>query len=219
MKKFIQNYVDAMPSGDAKKAICEEYTYLRYDSRPFGLFPYHNNYRSDAKREALFKGPANLFMKGYRPVYKVTNVDVKDIDKERVEAISNEANEFLSTLISTCKKYDNIKFIFGKMPRFHSTESDAVNSYQMRYVKNILLESGFDFYDFCDYVSDMGLDHSADMYDNEHLNHNGAKKFTKFFGSFLLENSFITVAKHSDEIVNSYDECYLKYKAEVNENE
>lgn len=223
---FVKQYYEAMPEGEAKRELKQKYPYLK--EQKYELFPGHNSFRQQSYWETLVYG-VKTFDKGYSPMKATKPVKVTKVDKEKTLPIPEDGLNYLKEILSICKEYPTVNFLFGEMPRYLDDTISSFDLYQVRspldayYVvksaKPYVEEAGFTF---LDYFSDekilpdyIGLDPEKDQYDAEHLNHRGAKKFTKFFSSYLLKNYFNGKApEHSSDITSSFEECLKKYHEE-----
>lgn len=77
-------------------------------------------------------------------------------------------------------------------------------------------EHGLAFYNFLDYVEEMGIDYNTDTYDaGLHMNLSGATKLTTFFGSILAENHGLSDHRGDPEIADIYNEKLRLYDEEA----
>ena len=52
-------------------------------------------------------------------------------------------------------------------------------------IMDIATENNVIFIDYNEYVEEIGLDYSTDLFDDSHLNYNGSCKFTRFLAELL----------------------------------
>ncbi len=75
-------------------------------------------------------------------------------------------------------------------------------------------EHGLAFYNFLDYVNEIGIDYQTDTYDEGlHLNLDGAKKLSRFFAPLLTENHGIPDRRSDPAIAAEYNEKLARYDA------
>lgn len=119
--------------------------------------------------------------------------------------------EYLDKIRSLCEAND-IELILIKAPSvypFWYEEYDA----QIRYYAN---QHGLIFYNFLDYVEEIGIDYSTDTYDGGlHMNLNGATKLSQYFAQILAENHGVEDHRDDPKIAAEYDIKLKRYDAEV----
>lgn len=220
---FVEDYYACMPECEAKKEIAKKYDYLNQNSE-WELFPNHNNFRQQVYWES-FVYNSMLYTKGYNPNKIMKEQIPAEVSTTKTLPMSNDAKTYLKEIIAKCKQYPDINFIFGMMPRYLSAEISSFDLYQIhsprdamyivRGAKETLEEEGFTYLDFWEEENilsgKIGLDPKTDQKDAEHLNHRGAKKFTKYFMDYLKENYFTSTITHSEEVTKEFDEAYEEY--------
>lgn len=233
---YVKSYIDNMPDGEAKDALLEKYPYAK-KSDSFELFKDHNSWRDQYWWETkIFK--TYTFNKGYNPQgmsYAITPITVDpdyidsewlDIDPGLATNPNKEAHtprDYLIEILETCQKHPEIDFIFGEMPRFLSNKTEREKLvleryYKLRSCKSVVESYGFEWRDFCDDISDMGINSECSQRDSDHLNHRGAKKFTKWLGKLVSDKYDITKSTHAGkDIEREFDEAYENYKEYVDE--
>ena len=73
-------------------------------------------------------------------------------------------------------------------------------------------KNGLAFYNFLDYVEEIGIDYQLDTYDGGlHLNLTGAEKLSGFFAQILAENHGMPDHREDPEIAPEYDEKLKAY--------
>lgn len=221
---FIRQYYEAMPSSQAKEEVRKKYPFLNEET--YEPFKGHNSFRQQTYWETLVYG-LETYNKGYSPMKTTKPAKVSKVDKNKTLPIPQDGLDYLKEILDICKKYPTVNFLFGEMPRYLDDTIASFDLYQIRspleayYVvksaKPYIEEAGYTFIDY--YEDDdlipkvIGLDPETDQYDAEHLNHRGAKKFTRYFSSYLLNTYFNGKApSHSEEITSSFDESLKEYK-------
>ena len=208
---YVKEFVAAMPECEAKESYYHRYDYLRRDEKDF-LFTYHNSFRQQIYWESLIYKKA-AHSKGYFPNEIVISVAPAPIDKTKTLPLSEDASLYVKEILEVAGNYPKIDFIFGRMPRVFSN-AVAEETYIVRSAKSAVESAGHEFIDFTEYWQDIGLDPAADQKDNEHLNHRGAVKFTRYFGDFVCERyGFKEHPPHHDkDVIESFDRCYDEYE-------
>lgn len=86
------------------------------------------------------------------------------------------------------------------------------------YIKRIVEEHGYRFWDGNVCADEIGLDYEVDFYNKRHANAIGACKFTKFLGQYIREH-YNLLEKHSPKVVESWEraasENRKRYKESV----
>lgn len=224
---FVKDYYSSMPDDDetkeVKKKLREKYTYLVSDD-VWEPFSGHNSFRQQIYWES-FVYNKQFYTKGYNPQKGVKEAKVCEVDPDKTLPLSDDAKTYLEEILEICKKYPNINFIFGQMPRYLSDEIASFDMYQInspldamymvRSAKARVEECGYKFVDFSslDFLENtLKLDPKKDQYDAEHLNHRGAYKFTTYFSQYLIDEYFKEKPTHTKEVEDDYEKCYVKYK-------
>ncbi len=227
---FVKDYYSSMPDDhetkEVKKALREKYDYLE-ESEEWEPFKGHNSFRQQIYWES-FVYNEQFYTKGYYPQYGVKEAKVCEVDPEKTLPLSEDAKNYLSEILSLCKKHPDIQFLFGQMPRYLSDAIASFDPYQIhspleamyivRSAKKEVEEAGYRFLDYSsnDFLQNtLKLDAKTDQYDAEHLNHRGALKFTSYFSQYLMDEFFHEKPIHSEEVTKSFDEAYEGYKKAV----
>ena len=238
-QSFVQDYFDCMPDGEAKDAVkarlAEEGINLTTKS-DWEVFAHHNGFRQQIYWES-FVYNHQMWTKGYYPNSTVTKgMEIHEVAKENpsdTPEISQDGKKYLKDILEIASKYkDKTHFIFGQMPRYLQDDIVSFDLYQVhdpltafymvRSAKKQVEEAGFEFVEWCDpafLAKTLKIDPNLDQFDAEHLNHRGAKKFTAYFSSYLMDNYLGDMPKfdngkikHDDAIVEDFDEAYEKYR-------
>lgn len=231
---YVKAYIKAMPDGKAKNALIEKYPYVT-ESSGFELFKNHNEWRDQYWWETKIFGSYS-YNKGYNPQgtkYAITPITV---DPDRIDAewldidpglatnpdkTPHTPRDYLVEILETAKKYPDIDFIFGEMPRWLSDQTEREKLilnryYELRACQSVVESYGFEWIDFCDHISEIGVDPQTDQRDGDHLNHRGAKLFTKYLGKMVADRYNITKDTHTDsDVVKDFNEAYDDYVKNV----
>lgn len=171
--KMLLNIVPSVLHGDS-------FEYL------FDIVKYHNRWESLGetsfdfafnKKEDDLKGFA--FMASHATLTKPTNIATI---KEKL-APSKETDKILTDLLEYCKS-KNLHVLFVVAPYQEKDIQRKIYNYTSDRIKSY----GFDFVNFNDYYSQIGIDFSTDFYNNDHLNIFGAEKYTKFLAKYITDN-------------------------------
>ena len=216
MEHFVKNYYDSMPDGEAKDNLREQYEFLQTEKNDEGksnieLFKYHNEYRNpDFFRVFFYHGHTQY--KGFWPKFDVSKRkdDIK-LDKDTVTDLPKEGFDYLYKILDTCKKYPNINFVFGKMPRF-LTKNDLNDTYMLRSAKPIIESYGYKYEEWESQLDQIGLDKDRHMFDAVHLNANGAAQFTGYLINYFESNFGKFNTTHSQTVIDNFNSAYSEYE-------
>ena len=91
-------------------------------------------------------------------------------------------------------------------------------------LSNMASAHGYKFEDFSYWKDEAGIVKIQDYYNDEHFNARGARKFTKYFGNYIISN-YDVKTEHSDEIKKSWDksvanteEILTRAEADIDDN-
>ena len=100
------------------------------------------------------------------------------------------------------EQIDNI--LFMRIP--HRITKKTYPVYQRaNEAEKIIKEYGFSYVDFEAQKEEIGLDMTEDFYNDHHMNLFGQKKFTDYFGAYLVEHYELKDSEHSEKIVKAWD--------------
>lgn len=113
----------------------------------------------------------------------------------------------LIEFLNYCKdnKIDNL--VFTSFPHVISDKITREQLYRCNTMQGIVEKYGYDFLNFGQDDSDIGLDHKNDFYDSRHLNIYGAKKMTSHIGRILTEKYGLKHRKLTDKSKMIWDNC------------
>ena len=178
---YVREYVSSMPESDAKEEYYRRYDYLRRDEDDF-LFAHHNAFRQQIYWEALVYQKA-AHTKGYYPNELVVTVNPSENDPNKTLPLSEDANLYMDEILEVASRYDDIDFVFGRMPRIFSAAVEE-DTYKIRSVAKKVRDAGHDFIDFTDDYQAIGIDPNGAQKDNE----------------------------HDEDVVKAFDDCYEGYE-------
>lgn len=205
---FIKQYYKALPKGEFKSELEEQYSYLKSIDDDFELFKNHNNFRQQQYWESLVY-PEQFITKGYYPNRIIHKVKPKELEENKSVELPIDGKDYLEEIIKECDKYsDKATFIFGKMPRYNTSSLEANSNYMMNSVKERLETTPYLFANFCLQVDQIGLDANSDFKDDEHLNHLGAIKFTDYFANYLLDDLHLEKKEKLASTTANFDKAY-----------
>ena len=173
----------------------------KYHSAIFG----ENGVKAEDIKYFNFQSPSEY--KGYLFVEAVDifeAVDLSGITGEKPIPEDSEAE--LNALMDYCDKND-INVLFFINP-YAATET---NKEEHNYIKRLVEQRAFDFINFNDFYDEMGIDFGRDLYNVNHMNVYGAEKFSKFLGSYLVDNYGFD-DKRGNEDYDSWDEAFAAWE-------
>lgn len=120
--------------------------------------------------------------------------------------------EYLDGMRQLCEE-NSAELILIKAPSVYPYWYDQYDAQMEQYAA----DHGLTFYNFLDYVEEMGIDYSTDTYDaGLHMNLAGATKLSKFFADILAENHGLEDHRLDPEVAAVYDEKLKLYDIEIN---
>ncbi len=213
---FMKQYYKAVLDEDHKKELREKYNYLVKEDGKFELFKNHNNFRQQQYWESLVYYD-QFKTKGYYPNQIITKVKPSEYDMNKTLPLSKDGQEYFIEIMNVCEQYkDEVKFVFGKTPRFMTNNSQKDATYMLRSVKEEVEKRDFIFKDFTDDCYNMDLDSSSDFKDLDHLNHLGSIKFTNYFAEYIKNDLSFISSDYKEETINNFDTAYNKTEKYLN---
>ena len=140
---------------------------------------------------------------------------VGDLPAKRVQAnyeFGEICYEYLDKMRLLCEE-NGTELILIKAPSVYPYWFDEYDAQ----IESYAAEHGLAFYNFLDYVDEIGIDYSVDTYDGGlHMNLTGATKLSIFFAHILAENHGLEDHRNDPEIAPVYDEKLRLYDEEAN---
>jgi len=119
--------------------------------------------------------------------------------------------EYLDKMRLLCEE-NGAELILIKAPSVYPYWYEEYDEQIQRYAD----EHGLSFYNFLDYVEEIGIDYNTDTYDGGlHMNLAGATKLSQFFADILAENHGAEDHRNDPEIAAAYDEILTRYDNEI----
>ena len=179
-------------------------SFVKYHKNIYNLgtcIKYHKYYELYGENKTILKGYAT------NPTKISPFGDDKVLDHNTftdVAEFNDYEKECVNDLLAYCDSIKNdVKILFVRFPRptlknYNEWEMDYINA-----MEKLLIDKGYEFVDFTDYLDEIGIDMLKDYADETHLNHFGAEKFTKYLCEYMLENYDLTI--NSD--LSDWDQC------------
>ena len=203
--------LDKMRWSDAKvnmilASMMEEEDFLSY---VFPILRYHSRFDKLTSEDFtyLFQEKDNTWG-GYLMEKGV--VPVENLPRKRPlpdYAFGDICWDYLDKMRQLCQE-NGAELILIKAPSVYPFWYDEYDAQMEEYAA----EHGLAFYNFLDYVEEMGIDYSTDTYDaGLHMNLSGATKLSTFFAQILAENHGLEDHRNDPEIAAIYDEKLRLY--------
>lgn len=177
---------------------------------------YHSRY-SDLSKSDFYPYLANEEMykhhKGFYCYFKTAAVAETDLTKFDEYSLLTEKTEKYYRKIFELAKEKSIPVVPIAIP--HLAEE-----YHQKYYNTgalIAAEYGCEYLNFLtDYKEALGLDYNNDFADNQHLNHNGNTKLTRFLGDYLKEKYDLKNHRDDDKYYSWEYDAAVYYKQLLN---
>lgn len=172
----------------------------------FPLQTYHSVWEN--KRFRL----ANLGIKFYYQIFRTcylkgltTTSDIMPIDKRRTKGknhFTETSRTYLEDLLSYCKEQGIENVLFFRAPHGELKDKEE----KIAQVEELIKSYGYDFLDCDNWIDEKGICLQTDFYDAQHMNINGAEKFTRSFAENLKELYPLPERQeHEDKLIDSWD--------------
>lgn len=123
----------------------------------------------------------------------------KEFYTNEITKLTDKVTEYLLKIIDLSKQ-NNIPLLLIKTP--YKITLDDQRKYNT--VEKIAKENNIPFVNFNLYYKEIGLDFNIDYADNNHMNHLGNVKFSRYFAEYLKDNYDIP-DRRGDSMYDSYD--------------
>lgn len=189
-------------------------TVLQEDSLEyiFDISKYHGLWKSLSKTsfDYMFNKKENE-SKGFCFIPKSTSMPVPSNKSSIKETLApyDETNDILTDLLEFCKN-ENLNVLFVVAPYIEPDNHRMMYNFLSERIKSY----GFDFVNFNEYYSQIGLDFSKDLYNSDHLNIFGAEKYTKYLAQYLTKNYNLPDRRNDPAYADWYD-LLPKWDADV----
>ena len=214
---------DSMPESDNKRQMLKDLSRFRKENEldrhlPFLKFhgQFYDNMSSDLSKmeKRGYSSMKGIFSRISRRTQKKEISIPINIKSESVDPL---AEKYLREFIKISKQMGVKNILFVRFPH-KITDKKGVQRYQ-RYlkVKEIVEDSGCEYKDFTTLRNEIGISSNKDFVDREHLNANGARKFTKFLSKYIKDKYKLkkSVLPKTEEIKWNrgvkYIDAYYKY--------
>lgn len=207
--------IDKMKWSDEKvdiirASMTEEEDFLSY---VFPILRYHSRFDELTAEDFryLFKTKDNTW-NGHLMNKEINPLE--NLPAKRVQAnydFGEICYEYLDKMRQLCEE-NGTELILIKAPSVYPYWFDEYDAQ----IESYAAEHGLAFYNFLDYVEEIGIDYAVDTYDGGlHMNLTGATKLSAFFADMLAENHGVEDHRNDPEIAPVYDEKLRLYDEEA----
>lgn len=185
---------------------------------------YHNSWQDPGKSFATLFTRVGMFLeprsnlKGYATFAKTAKTNGSDEVKSNY--FTDKSKLIFEDLLNYCNEQGLQNVLFVRFPHQNKdTEPEIAEQ-----LSNMASAHGYKFEDFSYCKDEAGIVKIQDYYNDEHFNARGARKFTKYFGNYIISN-YDVKTEHSDEIKKSWDksvanteEILTRAEADIDDN-
>lgn len=213
-EKRLRKYIDNIPWSVNKINTIKEIVPEDQQTEYFIPFlKYHSNWQSldlcianfYLQSRMMLEGSSRL--KGFQTISgaeetKSKVIDVKD--DTSVLPLSEKAEYYLRDLLQYLKDEGIDNVLFMRTP--HRITKKSYPFYQRaNEAEKIIKEYGFPYVNFETQKDEIGLSMMDDFYNNHHLNLYGQKKFTNYFGNYMVEHYDLKDSVHLEKVIKEWD--------------
>lgn len=175
------------------------------------LVKYHDNWKQWNRSDLTFSWGSPNPLKGWNFVSVCEPIEERNWRHVNARIPVSEENEAdLRALLDYCTD-EGIRAVFVTTP-FALSRAQAK---QYNYTGDIVAEYGFEFWNMCRYVDEIGLNFGTDYYDFRHTNTLGAIKCTEWLGQRLSEYMIqekIPMGRMSESCLADWEACLMQYE-------
>lgn len=210
MDSKFRTYLDNIPWSDNKRDAIREFVDKkdRY-SYYIPFMKYHSNWKNidECVANAYLNAKMHIYggtkLKGFQTMsLSSTSPEwgCRDVIGDNTQSnLTAPAEYYLRELLDYLKKQHIQNVLFIRIP--HRITDRNYGDYQRsNRAGEIVREYGYNFVNFEQDRTKMGLNNAKDFYNDHHMNINGQKKFTKYFGRYLASHYQLRDIPHSAEL-------------------
>ena len=216
----IRNLVDNIPLSQNKTDLINEFGTDSALSYYMPIVKYHEKWKSG-------QNPRNLlvpWLQGYNKLrgafshtYSEPLPEKTFVPDGKTKDLSPNAAKYFDEFLELCDESGIEHILFFRSP--HRNYDQEKRTHYLRYNKTaeIVEERGYEYIDTDLFKEEMGIDMNTDFFDEDHLNASGQKKFTAWFGRYLVEKYNLTPTKLEGkqkeewDISADYIDRYFRY--------
>ena len=213
-EKRLRKYIDNIPWSVNKINTIKEIVPEDQQTEYFIPFlKYHSNRQSldlcianfYLQSRMMLEGSSRL--KGFQTISGAEETKSKVIDVKgdtSVLPLSEKAEYYLRDLLQYLKDEGIDNVLFMRTP--HRITKKSYPFYQRaNEAEKIIKEYGFPYVNFETQKDEIGLSMMDDFYNNHHLNLYGQKKFTNYFGNYMVEHYDLKDSVHLEKVIKEWD--------------
>ena len=213
-EKRLRKYIDNIPWSVNKINTIKEIVPEDQQTEYFIPFlKYHSNWQSldlcianfYLQSRMMLEGSSRL--KGFQTISGAEETKSKVIDVKgdtSVLPLSEKAEYYLRDLLQYLKDEGIDNVLFMRTP--HRITKKSYPFYQRaNEAEKIIKEYGFPYVNFETQKYEIGLSMMDDFYNNHHLNLYGQKKFTNYFGNYMVEHYDLKDSVHLEKVIKEWD--------------
>ena len=215
-EKRLRKYIDNMPWSVNKINTIKEIVPEDQQAEYFIPFlKYHSNWQSldlcianfYLQSRMMLEGSSRL--KGFQTISGAEQTKSKVVDVKGDTStlpLSEKAEYYLRDLLQYLKDEGIDNVLFMRAP--HRITKKSYPFYQRaNEAEKIIKEYGFPYVNFETQKDEIGLSMMEDFYNNHHLNLYGQKKFTSYFGNYMVEHYDLKNSVHSEKVIKRWDKA------------
>lgn len=208
----LHGYLDNINYGDNRDDAIE-YAVEDEDKDDFKtinfLNVYHNSWKDPGKCIAtlftrigmLIEPKSNL--KGYSTRAKTASTD--DLDVTKSNYFTDKSKKIFDELMTYCNERGLQNVLFVRFPHMNKDTEPEIAAE----ITDMANGHGYKFVDFSYSKEEAGIVPVYDYYNDEHFNVRGARKFTSYFGNYLV-NNYELKNNYSEELKKSWEDSVVK---------
>lgn len=209
----LRKVLDNMPlSGTKAKIIQKVIPEEERESYLLPLLKYHDNWQHFSYCAEVLRQDIQNRRRGFtllRGAMLSVNINAAtgnymDIRGEMATlSLVDDNAAYLQDFLAYCKALD-INVLLIRSP--HRTRMYDTAYQYMNEAAIIAGDMGYDMANFEYFKEDMGIDYDLDFSDDEHVNVQGAEKFTRYLARYLVENGYVTPRDHGEKVTAQWAE-------------
>ena len=213
-EKRLRKYIDNIPWSVNKINTIKEIVPEDQQTEYFIPFlKYHSNWQSldlcianfYLQSRMMLEGSSRL--KGFQTISGAEETKSKVIDVKgdtSVLPLSEKAEYYLRDLLQYLKDEGIDNVLFMRTP--HRITKKSYPFYQRaNEAEKIIKEYELHYVNFETQKDEIGLSMMDDFYNNHHLNLYGQKKFTNYFGNYMVEHYDLKDSVHLEKVIKEWD--------------
>lgn len=144
---------------------------------------------------------------------KIIDNPVRDVLNDDTEKpVSPEYQKHLTDFLDYCKEKSYKNIVFTRMPRRIENDYEYDMFCEGNYLTSIVRSYGYDVLDFSKLTDKINIDFEADYTDHAHMNSDGQRKFTKYFGEVLQKQYDIVPSSLSAKSTERWQKSAAYYR-------